>query len=77
MRLVKCKFEKDVIGFYLTPLIGFSNVLGHKTVWIGWLFWLFSIEFQDNHACRDFNHGGNITFVCIAGNSLVFGIDQF
>ena len=41
--LAKCKFEKDVYGFYLTPLLGYSNVGGQKSIWIGWLFWLFSI----------------------------------
>lgn len=44
MKLKKCKFEKDVMGFYLTPLIGFSNVNGEKSIWIGWLFWLMTIE---------------------------------
>ena len=44
MKFMKCKYEKDVHGFYLTPLIGFSNVKGLKSIWIGWLFWLMSVE---------------------------------
>lgn len=45
MKLAKCRFEKDVLGFYLTPLLGYSNVNGQRSIWIGWLFWLFSINF--------------------------------
>jgi len=44
MKLAKCRFEKDVRGFYLTPLIGFSNVHGKKSVWIGWFHLLITIE---------------------------------
>lgn len=46
MKLINCKFEKDVTGFYLTPLLGYSNVHGQKSVWIGWLIWLFSIIWE-------------------------------
>lgn len=45
LSLVACKFEKDVYGFYLTPLLGYSSVNGQRSIWIGWLFWLFSINF--------------------------------
>jgi len=34
---MKCKFEKDVTGIYITPLIGYSNVNGNKSFWFGWL----------------------------------------
>lgn len=44
MMLIKCKFETDVSGIYFTPLIGYSNVHGKKSFWIGWLAWLFSVE---------------------------------
>jgi len=44
MKLKKCKWDRDVHGFYLTPLVGFSQVMGVKSVWIGWLWWLFSVE---------------------------------
>jgi len=37
MKLVKCKFEKNVFGLYLTPLIGFSNVHGQITTGRSWL----------------------------------------
>lgn len=46
-QLARCKFEKDVYGFYLTPLLGYSNVGGQKSIWIGWLFWLFSIIWEE------------------------------
>lgn len=45
MKFVKCKFETDVTGIYITPLIGYSNVVGEKSVWLGWLFWLVSLKF--------------------------------
>lgn len=47
LKLVKCKFEKDVTGFYLTPLLGYSNVNGQKSVWVGWIIWLFSIIWEE------------------------------
>ena len=33
MEYVSCKFAKDTEGFYLTPLIGYSNVKGDRSVW--------------------------------------------
>ena len=41
MLALKCTFEKDVVGFYVTPLIGYSNVKGQKSLWFGWgsLLW--------------------------------------
>lgn len=44
MEYVKCKFAKDTQGFYMMPLIGYSNVKGKKSIWIGWLWWIFSIN---------------------------------
>jgi hypothetical protein len=41
---MKCTFAKDVFGFYLTPLIGYSNMKGVRAVWVGWFWWLFTIE---------------------------------
>ena len=37
----RCVFVKDVAGIYFTPLIGYSNVMGVRSLWIGWLWWLF------------------------------------
>ena len=45
MKLFQCKFETDVLGVYLTPLIGLSRVNGKLSFWIGWLFWLFTVTF--------------------------------
>ena len=44
MKFFKCEFEKDTTGFYITPLIGFSNVKGDRSIWFGWLAWLFTIK---------------------------------
>jgi len=44
MKIKKCYFEYDVRGIYITPLIGYSNIKGQKSFWIGWLWWLFKIE---------------------------------
>jgi hypothetical protein len=46
MKIKGCKFDKDVNGFYLTPLVGFSKVKGEKSVWLGWLFWIFVVVFD-------------------------------
>ena len=46
MKFAKHTFEKDVHGFYLTPLIAYSNVKGDKAIWFGWLFWLWGIHFM-------------------------------
>jgi hypothetical protein len=45
MKLLKTKFEIDTEGIYITPLLGYSNVKGEKSIWIGWLFWLFVVRF--------------------------------
>jgi hypothetical protein len=39
-------FEKDNGAIYVTPLIGFSwGEKYKKAFWIGWLYWLWVIEF--------------------------------
>ena len=58
MKLVKCKFEKDVFGLYLTPLIGFSNVHGNKSVWLGWFSWLITIQFMSGVKKESEEHDG-------------------
>jgi len=37
---MKCKWEKDVHGFYITPLIGVSSINGAWSIWVGWFYWL-------------------------------------
>ena len=37
---LKCKFEDDHNGMYITPLIGFSSKTDDKSFWFGWLWWL-------------------------------------
>jgi hypothetical protein len=44
MKIYKCTFSVDKWGFYLTPLIGYSNMNGDKKFWIGIWRWLW--EFQ-------------------------------
>lgn len=49
MKLVKCKFETDKWGFYITPLIGYSNTERGKNIWVGWLKWLFTLELTNKN----------------------------
>lgn len=49
MKLVKCKFETDKWGLYITPLIGYSNTERGKNIWVGWLKWLFTLELTNKN----------------------------
>jgi hypothetical protein len=40
-------FSKDDMGFYITPLIGFSWGKAYgKCVWVGWLRYLVQFNFK-------------------------------
>lgn len=39
---MRCIWAKDTHGFYITPLVGVSNVRGVWAFWIGWLYWLWT-----------------------------------
>jgi len=39
----KCVWEKNTQGFYITPLIGYSNVEGICSLWFGWGPYLFTV----------------------------------
>ena len=42
----KCIFEHDKWGFYILPLIGYSNNEKYgKSLWFGWGRWLWSFYF--------------------------------
>lgn len=41
---MKCTWEKDTHGFYITPLLGVSKIKGVYAIWIGWLYWLFTYQ---------------------------------
>lgn len=44
-KMTRCKFEIDQWGFYITPLIGYSNMPKHgKRLWFGWLKYLWTIN---------------------------------
>jgi len=44
-KIAKVKWEKDTTGFYVTPFIAVGNNRGEaKSLWIGWLFWLITIQ---------------------------------
>lgn len=45
MNVIKCIFEKDTSGMWILPAIGYSNIKGDKALWIGWLYWIFKVEF--------------------------------
>ena len=49
LHIVKCKFETDKWGLYITPLIGYSNTERGKNIWVGWLKWLFTIELTNKN----------------------------
>jgi len=45
MKLIKCKWEMDTTGFYILPFIAFGNEAGGpKALWLGWLYWLWTIQ---------------------------------
>lgn len=47
MKIKEQTFEKDKWGFYITPLIGYSDTPSDgKTFWIGWLRWLWTVRFK-------------------------------
>lgn len=41
---IRCTYEKDEVGIYLTPLIGYSSKGDDKSFWVGWLWWLFTFR---------------------------------
>ena len=43
-KLLRCEFVTDITGIYFTPLLGYSKVRGQKAIWVGWLWWLFTIK---------------------------------
>jgi len=43
MKPIKTEWEMDTIGIYITPLIGYSNVKGVRSFWVGWLYWLWVV----------------------------------
>lgn len=45
---MKCKFEKDVHGFYILPLFGYSwgTKLG-KSLWFGFAWWLWTWQIKE------------------------------
>jgi len=48
MKLIRCKWDTDTTGFYILPFIAFGNEAGGpKSLWIGWLFWLWTIQLTD------------------------------
>ena len=40
--MIRCKWEKDVHGFYVTPLVGISKIRGTWSIWVGWFYWLWT-----------------------------------
>lgn len=48
MKLLKCKMDAEYVkeAIYITPMITYSNEINSgKNLWIGWLKWLFCINF--------------------------------
>ena len=47
-RTMKCRFQYDHWGLYITPLIGYSwNTVHGKSIWFGWLRWLWTFQFEE------------------------------
>ena len=55
---MKCKWEKDVHGFYVTPLIGVSKRLEVWQLWVGWLYWLWTWTLNDNQEIQPTEESG-------------------
>jgi len=48
MKRIKCTFENDKWGIYLTPMISISwNKPYGKCLWVGWLWWLWCCKVED------------------------------
>jgi len=47
MKLIKCTFQCDKWGLYITPLVGYSNTDKGINIWFGWLKWLYTIELKN------------------------------
>lgn len=45
MQIIKCVFEKDVQGIWFLPALGYSNIDGDRSLWVGWICWMVKIEF--------------------------------
>jgi len=48
MKLLKCKFEIDKWGMYILPILGYSWYPQNKSIWIGWLYWMWVIRLEDS-----------------------------
>ena len=46
MKIIKCSFIFDKWGLYILPILGYSWMPQEKSLWVGWLLWLWKIEFS-------------------------------
>jgi len=53
--IMKCEWEKDVHGFYITPLFGVSKIEDVWAIWLGWLFWLATWQITRHSSGRQTN----------------------
>lgn len=53
-KIWRCEFTVDGWGVYITPLIGYSWSNKKKSVWIGWLWFLWELDilFPKKEAAR-------------------------
>jgi len=42
---IKCSFETDYNELWFLPTFGYSNIIGEKFMWFGWLWWMFTVRF--------------------------------
>lgn len=43
---MRCRLDVGTVVIYITPLIGFSNVHGKLSFWVGWLWYMFTFDFN-------------------------------
>ena len=42
---IKFGFETDYNELWFLPTFGYSNIIGEKFMWFGWLWWMFTVRF--------------------------------
>jgi hypothetical protein len=46
MKIIRCEFEYDRWGAYILPLVGYSWNPKDRSLWFGWLWWLWTIKLE-------------------------------
>jgi hypothetical protein len=46
MQIIRAEFSKDCSGMWILPALGYSNVQGNKSIWVGWLYWIWKVDYD-------------------------------